>query len=184
VEQAGAGLAGRAAERAARQSYGRLLAYLVRAWRDVAAVEDALAEAFTRALVVWPRDGVPDNPDGWLLVAARNKLLDGARSAAVRQTSLKSLKLTTVAAEDPPMIPDKRLELMFVCAHPDIDPSVHTALMLQCVLGLSAERIGSSFLVSPDAMGRRLSRAKARIRDAGTGLRCPTHQPLRVGWVR
>jgi RNA polymerase sigma-70 factor (ECF subfamily) len=174
VELTGKGLAGRAAERAARQSYGRLLAYLVRAWRDVAAVEDALAEAFTRALVVWPRDGVPDNPDGWLLVAARNKLLDGARSAAVRQTALASLKLTTaVAAEDPPMIPDKRLELMFVCAHPDIDPAVHTALMLQCVLGLSAERIGSSFLVSPDAMGRRLSRAKARIRDAGTGFEVP-----------
>lgn len=77
----------RAAENAARTSYGRLLAYLARQWRDVAAAEEALAEAFARALDLWPTQGVPANPDAWLMVAARNRLRDGASGAESTRTN-------------------------------------------------------------------------------------------------
>lgn len=164
----------RAAENAARTSYGRLLAYLARAWRDVAAAEDALAEAFARALDIWPTRGVPANPDAWLMVAARNQLRDGERAQKTReQTTSTLLVLAPTETEDMPVIADRRLELMFVCGHPAIDAAARTPLMLQTVLGLTAERIASSFLVSPDTMARRLSRAKARIKATGIAFEMP-----------
>jgi RNA polymerase sigma-70 factor, ECF subfamily len=169
----------RAAENAARTSYGRLLAYLARQWRDVAAAEDALAEAFARALDIWPTQGVPANPDAWLMVAARNRLRDGARAQKIReQTASSLLVLVLTETGDMPMIADKRLELMFVCGHPAIDAAARTPLMLQTVLGLTAERIASSFLVSPDTMGRRLSRAKARIKHTGIAFEVPDEDEL------
>lgn len=171
--------AGRAVEYAARQSYGRLVAYLVRSWRDLAAVEDALGEAFAKALETWPVTGVPDQPDSWLLVAARRRLTDASRSSKVRAEGLRSLLVTTPdRPEDAAMLPDKRLELMFACAHPAIDAAMHAPLMLQSVLGLSAERIASSFLVSPDTMGRRLGRTKLRIRDIGLSFEIPGPEDL------
>jgi RNA polymerase sigma-70 factor (ECF subfamily) len=169
----------RAAELAARQSYGRLVAYLVRSWRDLAAVEDALGEAFARALETWPVSGVPDQPDAWLLVTARRRLTDAARTNEVRANGLQSLLVTTPEQEgETAVVPDKRLELMFACAHPAMDAAIHAPLMLQVVLGLSAEQIASSFLVSPDAMSRRLSRAKLRIRDIGLGFELPEPESL------
>ena len=157
------------AEATARRSYGRLLAWLAWQWRDVAAAEDALAEAFASALARWPRDGVPDSPDAWLLTAARRQLLVAAR----RQRLADDPTLTVLwpdehaPAPEVPPLPDTRLRLLFVCAHPAIDPGVHSALMLQTVLGLDAARIASAFLVKPEAMTKRLVRAKAKIRAAG-----------------
>jgi RNA polymerase sigma-70 factor (ECF subfamily) len=169
----------RAAENAARTSYGRLLAYLARAWGDVAAAEDALAEAFARALDIWPNRGVPANPDAWLMVAARNGLRDGARARRTREQMASTLLvLAPTETEDMPVIADRRLELMFVCGHPAIDAAARTPLMLQTVLGLTAGRIASSFLVSPDTMGRRLSRAKARIKDTGIAFEVPGEDEL------
>lgn len=169
----------RAAELAARQSYGRLVSCLVRSWRDLAAVEDALSDAFARALETWPVSGVPDRPDAWLLVAARRRLTDAARASRVRADGLRSLLVTTPDhAEGAALLPDKRLELMFACAHPAIDPAMHAPLMLQTVLGLSADKIASSFLVSPDTMGRRLGRTKQRIRDIGLAFQLPEPQDL------
>ena len=169
----------RAAENAARTSYGRLLAYLARAWRDVAAAEDALSEAFARALDTWPVKGVPANPDAWLMVAARNRLRNGMRARKTREQIASSLLLLApTETEDIPIIADKRLELMFVCGHPAIDAAARTPLMLQTVLGLTAERIASSFLVSPDTRGRRLSRAKARIKDTGIAFEVPGQDEL------
>ena len=145
----------------------------------MAAAEDALAEAFARALDIWPQQGVPANPDAWLMVAARNRLRDGARAQKTReQTASSLLVLTPTEAEEMPMIADKRLELMFVCGHPAIDAAARTPLMLQTVLGLTAGRIASSFLVSPGAMGRRLSRAKARIKDTGIAFEVPEEDEL------
>jgi RNA polymerase sigma-70 factor (ECF subfamily) len=145
----------------------------------VAAAEDALAEAFARALNIWPAQGVPANPDAWLLVAARNRLRDGTRARKTReQMAFNLLVLAPTETEDMPMIADKRLELMFVCGHPAIDAAARTPLMLQTVLGLTAERIASSFLVSPDTMGRRLSRAKARIKDTGIAFEVPEEDEL------
>jgi len=158
-----------AAERAARQHYGRLLSWLAWQWRDIAGAEDALGEAFARALVRWPADGVPDAPQAWLLAVARRELLLAARRQRLADDpALRVLFPTDADASPAPQaVPDERLRLMFVCAHPAIAADVRSALMLQVVLGLDAARVASAFLVKPEAMGKRLSRAKAKIKETG-----------------
>ncbi len=170
--------AGDAVIRVARTAYGRLIAYLAARSGDIAACEDALSQAFVAALETWPRDGVPDRPEAWLLTTARRRRLDQHRRQQVRdaaEATLTILMEEAVALFDSPTspFPDERLKLMFVCAHPAIEAGVHTPLMLQTVLGLSSERIASAFLVKPSAMGQRLSRAKGKIRDARIAFAVP-----------
>jgi len=180
--RADAGDAARAAaETAARSAYGRLLAILARRARDLDAAEDALADTFARALEVWPRTGVPERPEAWLITTARRRLADLARRTAVRAKAEPELvllldRLSEAAAHD--RLPDDRLALMLACADPAIEEALHTPLMLQAVLGLDAARIGSAFLVSPAAMGQRLSRGKARIRAAGLTVETPGAEAL------
>ncbi|KIL39894.1 RNA polymerase sigma70 factor [Gordoniibacillus kamchatkensis] len=166
-----------AVERTARDCYGRLVAYLAVSWRDLAAAEDALADAFVAALETWPRAGVPDKPEAWLLTAARRRLVDGARRARVHDHAVRSLSVMADEADRfadfDAAFPDERLKMLFLCAHPEIDPSVRTPLMLQTVLGLDAARIASAFVVKPSAMGQRLTRAKAKIRDARLKFELP-----------
>ncbi len=160
----------RAVERVARESYGRLLGYLVLRTHDVASAEDALGDAMIRALASWPRDGVPANPAGWLLTTARHALIDVVRRQQVASAAHATLSRFQDASTGPdltPDFPDERLQLLFVCAHPAIDPAMHTPLMLQTVLGLDAARIASAFLISPKTMGQRLVRAKTKIRNGG-----------------
>lgn len=170
----------RAAEDAARRSYGKLLAFLAARSRDIASCEDALAEAFAQALAAWPARGLPDAPEAWLLTAARRNLGKRARHAQTRADAASALALLADEREDRELraLPDRRLELLFVCAHPAIDPSARTPLMLQTVLGLDAARIASAFLVSPAAMGQRLARAKAKIRDARIAFALPQAEDL------
>lgn len=166
--------AARAAEQAARSSYGRLLALLVARTRDIPAAEDALAEALSAALQSWPRTGVPREPDAWLMTVARNHLRNAARHQAVVDASAADLAvLLDEAVPEAASLPDRRLALMLVCAHPAIDAAVRTPLMLQVVLGLDAARIAAAFALPAATMGQRLSRAKAKIRDAGLRFELP-----------
>lgn len=175
------------AAQVARTSYGRLVALLAAPTRDIAAAEDALSDAFEQALTRWPSAGVPDNPEGWLLTVARNRQRDHYKSAAFR---------TSVPLDDAPeppvhtvaggtdewtgddVIPDKRLALMFVCAHPAIDPTVRAALMLQTVLGFTTEQIARAFVVPASTLAQRLVRAKRRIRDTGMPFAVPERSAM------
>lgn len=169
-------------ERTARDSRARLLAFLAARSHDVAAAEDALADAFRAALETWPRTGVPDKPEAWLLTAARRRLIDASRHAQVHAQAVPDLLDAIDAAQEMTThehaFPDERLKLMFVCAHPAIDAAARTPLMLQTVLGLDAARIASAFLVKPSAMGQRLSRVKIKIRDAGIAFQIPRNEEL------
>jgi len=159
------------AEELARDAYGRLLAILAARDGDIESAEDCLAEAFAQALRTWPETGVPNSPEAWLLTVARNRGHDLRRSAAHRLNEpFENLEqtgaLSVVPELDPDAIPDRRLALLFVCAHPAIDPAARTPLMLQAVLGFEADQIGRAFAIPATAMAQRLVRAKRRIRDA------------------
>ena len=171
----------RTIERVARDSYGRLVAYLSVHTHDLASAEDALSNALVSALTHWPEDGVPQSPEAWLLTAARHSLIDVIRRQRVASASEPTVKLlkedsteTLMATE----FPDERLKLLFVCAHPSIDPAMHTPLMLQTVLGLDAARIAQAFLIAPKTMGQRLVRAKTKIRRGGIPFEIPQERDL------
>ena len=164
-----------AIEAVARDSYGRLVAYIASRTGDIADAQDALSEALVAALENWPTNGVPDKPEAWLLHVAGNRLIDASRREQTRRNAeplllqlAEEAEATTTKHES---FPDERLKLLFVCAHPAIDVAARTPLMLQVVLGIDAAKIASAFLVSPAAMSQRLVRAKTKIRDAGIPFR-------------
>src|SRR5260370_6622989 len=173
------------AEAVVRRSYGKLVAFLAARTGDVAAAEDALSEAFAAALADWPVRGCPANPEAWLMTVARRKLIDvfrgGWRSEIASeelQVMAQRLEGAAADAERLGQIPDQRLALMFACAHPAIDEGIRAPLILQVILGLDAKAIASAFLTSPAAMGKRLGRAKEKIRQGGSPFGVPEREGL------
>ena len=173
------------ADAVARESYGKLVAFLAVRTRDVAAAEDALSEAFAAALKDWPVKGCPENPEAWLLTVARRKSIDTMRGQRRHELASDELESAAEILQSAPLeaeIPDERLAMMFACAHPAIDAGIRAPLILQAVLGLDAARIASAFLMSPAAMGKRLVRAKFKIRQSAIPFRVPerTELPARL----
>jgi predicted RNA polymerase sigma factor len=177
------------AEQAARASYGRLLAIVAEQTGDIEFAEDCLGEAFAQALESWPDSGVPANPEGWLVTVARNRHRDVLKSAGHRRSApleaAVDAPVAAMTALDPDEIPDRRLALLFVCAHPAVDPSIRAPLMLQTVLGFEAKEVARAFTVRAATMAQRLVRVKRRIKEARIPFALPgrPQMPARLGAV-
>jgi len=133
-----------AAEAVARQSYGKLVAFLAARTGDVAGAEDALSDAFAAALVDWPQNGIPQSPQAWLLTAARRKIIDAARRRRSGEAAAGHLRLMVeemeAASVNAGSIPDNRLALMFACAHPALDPGTDLPPPTRPPLSLGSSR--------------------------------------------
>ncbi|WP_320672769.1 RNA polymerase sigma factor [Patulibacter defluvii] len=163
-----------------------MVATLVGVLGDIELAEDAAQEAFAIAAERWPHDGVPDAPRAWLVTTARNRAIDRLRRARTLREKTERLarELPLAAPPDEPAmdddaaIPDERLELLFTCCHPALAIEAQVALTLRTLTGLTTEQIARAFLVSPETMKRRLTRAKGKIRDAGIPFRVPSEDQL------
>jgi RNA polymerase sigma-70 factor, ECF subfamily len=177
-----------------REEWGRVLASLVRYLRDFDLAEDVVQAAFATAAERWPHDGVPDNPAAWLVRTARNDAIDRLRRRRRLEAKLPLLdRPPEVLPVDDELerqlsghsIPDDRLELLFTCCHPALAQEAQVALTLRAVGGLSTEEIAAAYLVAPETMKRRLTRAKQKITAAGIPFRVPPDHllPERLGVV-
>jgi len=160
-------------------AYGRIVASLIRVTGDWHLAEDCAQEAMAAALERWPRDGVPDNPGGWLMTAARNRAIDVLRRAAVEQTKLQEVAMLWEPGESPAAeIEDDRLRLIFTCCHPALALEARVALTLRTIGGVPTADIARLFLVGEAAMARRITRAKSKIAAARIPYRVPSGPAL------
>jgi predicted RNA polymerase sigma factor len=153
-------------ESIAQDSYGRLLAVLVKRYRDLELAEDALADAFREALEQWPSTGMPDRPESWLLTVAGRRMVDAIRRNTRGRELLTGVDWLPVELEPTEeSFPDERMELILLCCHPELDKAIQIPLALQSVFRIPAHRLATGYAISDKAMSARLVRAKRKIRD-------------------
>jgi RNA polymerase sigma factor (sigma-70 family) len=169
-------------EQLLRELAPQALGAVVRRFRDFAAAEDAVQEALIAAATQWPRDGLPDNPRGWLIQVASRRMADHVRSEVARRhreqaaaeeaerLALPVDSVTATAETDE----DDALMLLFMCCHPALTPASAIALTLRAVGGLTTAEIANAFLVPESTMAQRISRAKLTIKDSGIPFQLPT----------
>ena len=161
-----------------REEWGRVLAILVGVLGDFDLAEDAVQEAFVAAAERWPIDGEPDNPTAWLVTVAKRRAMDRIRREQILAAKLPLLLEPETDEVEESTIPDERLELIFACCHPALAREAQVALTLRALGGLRTEEIAAAFLVAPETMKRRLSRAKTKLRGAGMPFAVPPDEQL------
>ena len=169
-----------------REERGAVLATLIRHVGDIQLAEDAVQEAFATAVVAWQRDGVPDNPGGWISVAARRRAIDHIRkdrAMAAREERLAVLTGLDTTVEEMGMaergsLVDDRLRLIFTCCHPALEMQARVALTLRTLGGLTTGEIARAFLVAEPTMGKRIVRAKRKIAESHIPYRVPDDEEL------
>jgi RNA polymerase sigma-70 factor (ECF subfamily) len=170
-----------------QEEWARVVAALTRRFGDLDIAEEAAAEAFAIAVERWPADGVPPNPGAWLTTTANRKAIDRIRRENKRDD--KQMEAQLMYVNDPPeplsAIEDDRLRLIFTCCHPALAMETRMALTLRMAGGLTVPEIARAFLVQEDAMGQRITRAKAKIKAARIPYRVPSTEdlPARVSGV-
>jgi RNA polymerase sigma factor (sigma-70 family) len=164
--------------RAHHEEWARVVASLARRFGDLDIAEEMTGEAFAIAVERWPRDGVPPNPGAWLTRTANNKAIDRLRREARREEKHEESLMLSHVHEPLGTFDDDRLRLVFTCCHPALAMDARVALTLRMVGGLSVPEIAHAFLVQDDAMGRRITRAKAKIKAAKIPYRVPSAEDL------
>jgi RNA polymerase sigma-70 factor, ECF subfamily len=171
-----------------RAEHGRVVATLIRRLGDIDLAEDAVSDALVTALERWPRDGVPPNPGAWLTTTAGNKAIDRIRREAKRDAKYAEAAMMKDDDTPPPdhgPVEDDRLRLIFTCCHPALAPENRVALTLRLLGGLTVGEIAKAFLVPETTMAQRITRSKAKIKNAHIPYRVPRPEdlPARLGAV-